>query len=196
MWNIYRDKKCVSNDDCFNLGECDTKKNLCIFKDIYCTTNDCYQDNKCNKTFVKYPKSQYLRECERYPEKIFETCNHESSIDDCMTRQCMANNFCLSQNCSSGRCELNITNPIYYCSNANSNSFGCKLFLNEPCTNDNECYSNRCDASKASNNMVCLEPKDSIINIVTGVITYFVVTMSLLSIYFFNKKTKKTKHDS
>lgn len=125
------------------------------------------------------------------PIIIFEACHaiSNSNSTSCYSRRCNANitGQCLSNKCINGRCVINSENPIYYCSNEDSDKFNCKLFRNEPCNKDDDCYSNRCNTIDSINGKVCLEPKNMISNITVGIISYTVVLISLVSLYFFYK---------
>jgi len=138
-------KKCKNKQDCFNVGECSSKTNTCEFKDIYCTNSNCFIDNHCNLSFVNKALSRYLKECEKEPIVVFESCRDSGKKNsNCYTRICYSSKQCLSGNCFSGRCMVNDNKPIFYCSNTDSDTFKCKRFRYEVCENDDDCYSNRC----------------------------------------------------
>jgi len=192
-----KDRKCKTKEDCFDIGECDTKSGMCKFKDIYCTRESCFQDNGCNMSYVKNARPQYLKTCERNTVRIFETCHPEINNSTCVTRECVAHEQCLSHKCYYNRCVTNEKNPIYYCSNIDSgNELSCKLILNEPCTKNEDCFSNHCGAISKENKdiSICLEPSSQSCNIVAFFLTNLVVIVSLLSLYYCYKRVKKSKH--
>ncbi|ORX45993.1 hypothetical protein BCR36DRAFT_456245 [Piromyces finnis] len=188
-------KDCNSKDDCLNIGECDKSSHKCIFKDIYCSLNNCFQDNGCDISYINNPEPQYLKSCEMNPYIIFETCIKGEK--KCKTRYCYSNEQCLSNLCIENKCISNINNPIYYCSNIEKKifkdemvEFSCTLNYRERCNENNVCNSKNCGILKnsSSNETVCLEPNTTYINILAGLVTYTVVIVSIVLIYGFYKR--------
>ncbi|ORX80685.1 hypothetical protein BCR32DRAFT_327601 [Anaeromyces robustus] len=186
---------CKSDNDCLNVGYCDKKAKKCVFEDIYCNINVCQKDNKGTFSYVKHAQSQYLKESEKNPILIFESCPKDLLEKSCITRKCESNEQCLSENCVDEQCLINSSNPIRYCTNKNKHGdieeFKCKLFIYEKCITDGDCYSNHC--GKLNDKNVCLEASKSFMNIVAGTAAYGIVVVILILLYNYYKNTKKNK---
>eukprot|EP00833_Pecoramyces_ruminatium_P008432 jgi/Orpsp1_1/1182464/evm.model.c7180000081389.1 len=192
---------------CFNIGKCEPLKDnepnngICIFDKIFCNSNNCYIDNGCDQSYVKHPQPQYLKECERNPTLIFETCLNEND-KKCETRKCESNEQCLSGSCLNEKCVVNKGNSIRYCSNnevdefqQSSYVFQCQLFLHEECGKDSDCLSGKCGSIEIDGHseLHCIETKITFVNAMACMLAYSVVVSTLLVLHSIYRHTKKTK---
>ncbi|OUM58979.1 hypothetical protein PIROE2DRAFT_15615, partial [Piromyces sp. E2] len=140
---------CVTNNDCPNAFSC--KNNYCQYPTYYCLGHDsCIEENKSNDVLYSIqdntqPEINELNHINTNSYIIIESC-HPNNYK-CYTRPCFKDSDCFSNNCEveSRRCLINKEFPIYSCINKEKGGMICGKYLEEECTDDNDCLTQQCD---------------------------------------------------
>jgi len=171
-------------------------------KNYYCKGNNCVRmDKYYMKNMLEFPdengnKKIYII---KTPQHYKYTC-----VDNiCVSYNCTSDSQCLYNKCVNNLCVINSNEAIVHCDTVYEESFidnyssymYCGKAYSEPCKNNSECSSKKCDNNKCQMQRILpsdftkITNKDIIrIYVIIGIIVFISVTCCC---YFFVKKHRK-----